>query len=342
MRAVRFHEYGGSDVLRLEEIEAPKPGPGEVSVSVRAAALNHLDVDVRAGISRFPIGLPHTLGIELAGEIDAIGEGVTGWKTGDRVNPYLMGTCGTCKYCTTGRSYLCLSAGFISFATGGAFAEKLVVPAAQLIRIPDGVSFEHAAALQVAFGTAWHMLFTRAGLRVGEKVMVNSVGSGIGSAAVQLAHHAGAFVIGNASSDDKLERARELGMDVGINYKRENVVERVMEITGGDGVDVVYEHVGGENFQFGLDSLTKDGRLVTCGGHAGEVVPFDIIPFFRTQRSIIGSFTYSADEVARCFDLCARGLITPLVHSTFPLEEAAAAMDLMESRTAFGKIILIP
>jgi NADPH:quinone reductase-like Zn-dependent oxidoreductase len=342
MRAVRFNEFGGSDVLRLEQVDDPMPGPGEVSIRVRASALNHLDVDVRAGISRFPVAFPHTLGIEIAGDVEELGEGVTGWQAGDRVNPYLMGTCGTCKYCTTGRAYLCLTPGFISFATGGGYAEKLVVPARQLVRIPDGVSYEQAAALQVAFSTSWHMLFTRAGLRAGERVMVNSIGSGIGSAAVQLAHYAGAFVIGNASSDDKLDRARELGMDVGINYRRENVVERVMEITGGEGVDVVYEHVGGEHFQFGLDSLTKDGRLVTCGGHAGEVVPFDIIPFFRTQRSIIGSFTYGADEVAKCFDLCARGLIAPLVHSTFPLEQAAAAMDLMESRSAFGKILLIP
>jgi NADPH:quinone reductase-like Zn-dependent oxidoreductase len=186
------------------------------------------------------------------------------------------------------------------------------------------------------------MLFTRAGLRAGETVLVNSVGSGIGSAAVQLAHHGGAFVIGTASGDDKLERARGLGMDVGINYKTENVVERVMELTDGVGADVAYEHVGGENFQFALDSLGKDGRLVTCGGHAGEVVPFDIIPFFRTQKSIIGSFVYTSEEVAKCFALCARGKVTPLVHATFPLAEAAAAMDLMETRAAFGKILLIP
>lgn len=342
MKAIRFHEFGGSDVLRLEEVDDPKPGPGEVTVRVRASALNHLDVDVRAGISRFPVTFPHILGIEIAGDIEEIGEGVTGWEPGDRVNPYLMTTCGTCRYCSTGRPHLCLTPGFIGFATGGGYAEKVVVTAKQLIRIPDAVSYEQAAALQVAFGTSWHMLFTRAGLRAGERVLVNSVGSGIGSAAVQLAHHAGAFVIGNASGDDKLEAALKLGMDVGINYKRDDVVERVMEITGGEGVDVAYEHVGGENFQFAFDSLSKDGRLVTCGGHAGEVVPFDIIPFFRTEKRLIGSFTYTAGEVAKCFDLCARGLISPLVHSTFPLDQAAAAMDLMESREAFGKILLIP
>ena len=342
MKAVRFHEFGGSDVLRLEEIEDPVPGPGEVSIRVRAAALNHLDVDVREGISRFPINLPHALGIEVAGEIEEIGEGVDGWQPGDRVNPYIMTPCGECVYCRTGRESLCLSPGFISFTTGGGFAEKLTCPARQLVRVPDGVSMEEAAALQVAFATSWHMLFTRGRLKAGETVLINSVGSGIGSAAVQLAKMAGAFVIGNASSEEKLERARELGMDVGINHATQDVVEEVLQATGGAGADLTYEHVGGELFQKGLDALKKDGRLVICGGHSGEVVPFDIIPFFRTQKSIIGSFVYTRDEISRCFELAGRGEIKPLVHTTFPLEEVKEAMEMMERREHFGKIVLTP
>ncbi len=253
-----------------------------------------------------------------------------------------MAPCGDCVYCRTGRESLCLAAGFISFTTGGGYAEKLTCGARQLVRIPDDVSNEDAAALQVAFATSWHMLFTRAGLRAGESVMINSVGSGIGSAAVQLAKQAGAFVIGNASSHEKLDRARELGMDVGIDHKTENVVERVMEVTDGKGVDVVYEHVGGELFQKGLDALTKDGRLVICGGHSGEVVPFDIIPFFRAQKSVIGSFVYTKTEVEKCFELAAHGRIKPLVHKSFPLEDAAEAMDTMERREHFGKLLLTP
>lgn len=342
MKAVRFHEFGHSDVLRVEEVADPKPGPGEVSIRIRASALNHLDVDVREGTSRFPINLPHTLGIEVAGDIEEIGPDVEGWQPGDRVNPYIMATCGVCRYCKTGRESLCLTPGFISFTTGGGYAEKLTCSARQLVRIPDNVSYEDAAALQVAFATSWHMLFTRAGLRAGETVMINSVGSGIGSAAVQLAKLAGAFVIGNASSQEKLDRARELGLDVGINHRTEDVVARVMEITDGRGVDVVYEHVGGELFQKGLDSLAKDGRLVICGGHSGEVVPFDIIPFFRMQRSVIGSFVYTQTEVETCFELASHGKIKPLVHKTFPLEEARAAMEMMERREHFGKILLTP
>lgn len=342
MKAMRFHEFGHSDVLRLEEVDDPRPGPGEVTVRIRASALNHLDVDVREGVSRFPVNLPHTLGVELAGDVEEVGEGVEGWQPGDRVNPFIMATCGECRYCATGRESLCLAAGFISFTTGGGYAEKVAVKARQLVRIPDNVSYEDAAALQVAFATSWHMLFTRGNLRAGETVMVNSVGSGIGSAAVQLAKLAGAVVIGNASSQEKLDRARELGMDVGINHKTENVVARVMELTDGRGVDLVYEHVGGELFQQGLDSLTKDGRLVICGGHSGEVVPFDIIPFFRAQKSVIGSFVYTKNEVEKCFELAAHGKLRPLVHKTFPLEQAREAMELMERREHFGKILLTP
>jgi len=342
VKAVRFHEFGGIDVLRVEEIEDPRPGPGEVLVRIRASALNHLDVDVRDGTSRFPVQFPHTLGVELAGDVEELGDGVEGWAVGDRVNPYIMDTCGECRYCATGRENLCLAPGFISFTTGGGYAERVVVKARNLIPIPDSVSYEDAAALQVAFATSWHMLFTRGNLRAGETVMINSVGSGIGSAAVQLARIAGAFVIGNASSDEKLDLAQDLGMDEGINHRTEDVVARIMELTDDRGVDLVYEHVGGELFQKGLDSLTKDGRLVICGGHSGEVVPFDIIPFFRGQKSVIGSFTYTREEVKKSFDLAARRLVKPLIHQTFPLDDAGEAMATMERREHFGKLVLVP
>jgi len=341
LKAVVFHEFGTTDVLRVEELPDPGVGAGEVLVDITATALNHLDVDVRQGISRFPVAFPHTLGVEPVGRIAALGAGVEGWAVGDRVAVYLIATCGSCIYCRTGRESLCTApAWFVSMGSGGAYAEKITCKASQLIRIPEGVSDVEAAAGLIAFGTAWHMLITRAGLRSGQTVLINSVGSGIGSAAVQVAKHAGAYVIGNSSRDDKLERAKALGMDVGINYTTQNVVEEVMAATGGEGVDVVYEHVGGELFQNSLDSLKKDGRLVTCGGHAGEVVPFDIIPFFRKQLSIIGSFVFDRAEVETCFALIARGALVPQVAATFPLEQVKEATDLMESREFFGKIVL--
>jgi NADPH:quinone reductase-like Zn-dependent oxidoreductase len=342
MKAIVFHEFGGLDVLQLEDVPDPRPGPGEVLIDVAACALNHLDVDVREGVSRFPVDLPFVLGIEVVGTIAELGEDVEGWQLGDRVMPFLMAVCGECTFCRTGRESLCTSAGFISFSTSGGYAEQLACPVRHLMRVPEELSDEAAAALQIAFGTAWHMLFTRGGLRAGETVMINSVGSGIGSAAVQLAHLAGATVIGNASSDAKLERAAELGMDHGINHTTQDVAAEAMRLTGDRGVDLVYEHVGGELFQKGLDSLAKDGRLVICGGHSGEVVPFDIIPFFRAQKSVIGSFVYTRDEVETCLELARRGKIVPLVHDVFPLADARGAMSTMERREHFGKIVLKP
>lgn len=326
MKAVRFHEFGGSDVLRLEEVDDPTPGPGQVVVRVAACALNHLDVDIREGVSRFPITFPHTNGLEIVGRIETLGEGVDGWQEGDRVAPYLLGGGDV----------------FLGVTAPGGYAEKIACPAGQLVRVPESLADDAAAALQVAFGTSWHMLFNRAKLRVGETVLINSVGSGIGSAAVQLAKLGGAYVLGTSSRDEKLEKAKGLGLDVGINYTTTDVVEAVLDATGGKGVDVVYEHVGGEHFQKGLECLTFGGRLVTCGAHAQEVVDFDIIPFFRSQKSVIGSFVYDLDEFQKVLELADRGQITPLVDSTFPLEQAKEAMERLESREFFGKIVLTP
>jgi NADPH:quinone reductase-like Zn-dependent oxidoreductase len=342
VKAVVFEEFGGPHVLQLKDLPDPEPGPGEVALDVLASALNHLDVDVREGVSRFPVEPPFVPGVEVVGRITALGEGVTGWAVGERVMPYLMATCGECFYCKTGRDSLCLSAGFISFSTSGGYAEKLACSTRHLIRVPERLDDEAAAATQIAFGTAWHMLFTRGRLAPGETVLIHSVGSGIGSAAVQLAKLAGAFVIGNASSDEKLARASEIGLDAGINHQTQDAVEEVMKLTDGRGVDVVFEHVGGELFQKGLDSLAKDGRLVICGGHSGEVVPFDIIPFFRSQKQIIGSFVFDRWEIEKVLDLATRGLIQPLVYKTFPLAEAREAMETMERREHFGKIVLKP
>ena len=177
---------------------------------------------------------------------------------------------------------------------------------------------------------------------IGETVLISSVSSGIASAAVQLAKLGGAYVIGTSSSAEKLDRARELGMNEGIDYTRDDVPARVLELTDGRGVDLVYEHVGGERFADGLGSLAQDGRLVTCGGHSGEVVPVDIIPLFRGQHTIIGSFVYTREELEKVLALGARGLITPIVADTFPLSETRAAIDLMESRDFFGKLIVLP
>ncbi len=326
MKAVRYHEHGGPEVFRVEEVAKPVAAAGEVIVRVRAAAINHVEVDHRAGISRFPITLPHIPGIEFVGEVDEVGPGVEGWAKGDRVTPFLLGSVGK----------------FLGIDSPGGMAEYVAVQAGALVRIPDVISWEDAAALQVAFGTAFHMLFNRAKLKIGETVMINSVGSGIGSAAVQLAKLSGAYVIGNSSGDAKLAKAKGFGLDVGINYRTQDLVAEVKQATGGRGVDVVFEHVGGDMFQKSLEALAFSGRLVTCGGHAEEVVPFDIIPFFRGQKSVIGSFVYDKDEFETCLALCARGQITSLVDSVFSLDGIADAFRRVESREHFGKVVIKP
>jgi NADPH:quinone reductase-like Zn-dependent oxidoreductase len=320
-----MHEFGGRDQLVVDDVPDPEPPPGEVRIKVDVCALNHVDVDIREGISRFEISLPHILGLEVVGRVDSLGTGADGFEVGDRVMPYLLG-----------------GDRFIGVSGPGGFADYVLAPTKQLVRVPEAIPDEQAGALQVAFGTAWHMLFGRGGLRIGETVLINSVSSGIGSAAVQLAHLAGALVIGTSSSQEKLERARRDGMDAGIDYTTEDVRERVMELSRGRGVDLVFEHVGGELFQKAIESLAQNGRMVTCGAHGGEIVPFDIIPFFRAQQTIIGSFVYEREELEKVLDFAARGLLRPLVAQTFALTDAQAAFELLESREFFGKILLRP
>jgi NADPH:quinone reductase-like Zn-dependent oxidoreductase len=325
VKAVRIHEFGGPEVVRHEDVADPVAPPGHVRIKVSACALNHVDVDIRDGVSRFDISFPHILGLEVVGEVDQVGDGVEEFEVGERVMPYLLG-----------------GDVFIGVAGPGGLAEYVIAPPKQLVGVPDKLDDRDAAAIQVAFTTSWHMLYGRGHLMIGETVLINSVSSGIGSAAVQLAKLGGAYVIGTSSSAEKLERARALGMDEGIDYTREDVPARVRELTEGRGVDLVYEHVGGERFADGLGSLAPDGRMVICGGHSGEVVPFDIIPFFRSQLTIIGSFVYSREELEKVLALAARGLIKPLVGGTFPLADTRAAMELMESRDFFGKLVVLP
>lgn len=342
MYAIRFHEFGGPEVLRYEAIPDPTPGQGEVVVRVRACALNHIDIDLRAGVSRFPLQLPHVLGREIAGQIEALGPGVENFAIGERVLVAQAFPCGRCVFCQTGRDHICERLRLPGLNEAGGYAERFVAPADRLFRLPAALSFEAAAATQLAFGTAWHMLITRGGLRSGERVLVNAAGSGIGSAAVQIAVLAGAWVIASAGSDEKLARAREFGAAATINYTRERLDERVLALTNGRGVDLVFEHLGGQSFTASLRCLAKDGRLAVCGAHTGEVVSLDIIPLFRRELRIIGSFGATQEEISRLLDLVAQGRLRPVVFQTFPLEAAAEAHRVMESRRHYGKLVLIP
>jgi NADPH2:quinone reductase len=224
----------------------------------------------------------------------------------------------------------------------GGYAEYIVAPARAVYPLPASVSYEAAAAGQIVFTTAWHMLVTRGGLEAGETVLVSAAGSGVGHAAIQIAKLAGATVVTTAGSDEKLENARADGADHTINYRHEDVTKRTLDLTSGRGVDLVVEHLGGEQFAACLSALRKGGRLVTCGGHAGEVVPLDIIPFFRNEWQVIGSRTGTTQEVRLVMGLIADGRLHPRIHAVLPLAEAAEAHRILESREHFGKVVLTP
>jgi len=342
MRAVRFNEFGDRDVVELVEVPAPEPGRGEVAVRVTAAAINRFDLQVREGSAGFPIPLPWIGGMEAVGTVCDLGEGVEGWAIGDRVLRDVTDCCGACRHCRSGREWRCVRGALTQASVSGGFAEILVCNARRLVALPDEVPDVTAAAVQMSYGTAWHMLITRAGLRPGEVVLVSSVGSGVGAAAADIAGHAGAFVIGTASTDEKLALASARGLDAGINYRSADVAAEVRRITAGEGADVAVEHVGGAAFSDALESLAMDGRLVTCGWHAGGKVELDLMRLVRGRRQIIGSVNRTLDDLQRCLELVARGRLTPAVAATFPLEALRDGVALVEDRAAFGKVVITP
>lgn len=286
MKAVRFHEYGDAGVLRCEDAAEPEVGPRDVLVRVRSVGLNHVDIDMRNGTSRLPLKLPHTLGLEAAGDVAAVGAEATELAEGDRVTPLYQIACRRCGPCLAGRQQFCEALEMLGIQRPGAYAEYVAVPAHAVVRIRDGMSYDDAASVQTTFATAWHCLVTRANVRPGETVLISAAGSGVGSSGIQVARRAGARVITSAGSDAKLERARELGADVCVNYTRERLTDAVLEATDGRGVDAVLEHVGGEVFTGSLSAVAIGGRVVVCGGHAGEVVPLDLIELFRREWSV--------------------------------------------------------
>lgn len=340
MKAVRFHEHGSPSVLRYEDASEPKPGPGEVLLRVRACGINHVDLDIREGVSRFPLPFPHTLGIEVAGEVAVPDRADTRWKAGDRVTVNFILYCRNCVPCRSGQDNICEGRKMLGVGLPGGYAEYVVAPSHCLLPLPAGLSYEHAAATQVAFGTSWHMLITMAKLTAGESVLINSAGSGIGSAAVQIAKLIGARVLATVGTNTKMEAIRKLGADEVWNYQTQNIIEEVRRATRSHGVEVVYEHVGGEILQQSLECVSVCGRIVTCGAHAGEVVPLDIIPLFRKQIALIGCYTATSREIDTALALVGEGKLTPVIHSILPLAEARQAHELIASRRHVGKVVL--
>ena len=341
MKAVIFSEFGGSDRLELRDVPTPTPGHGEVRVRVRAASLNHLDIWTRSGAFGGHIPLPHIGGCDAAGEVVAVGEGVTRFDVGDKVAVAPGIGCGHCEFCLHGTDSLCATYRVFGFTQQGGFAEYAVVEARQLVAVGDALTYEEWTSLGVAYLTAWHMLFTRAQLRPGERVLVHAAGSGVGMAAIQLAAMAGARVFTNSASDAKLARARkELGAEASANYDTEDVAAAVRAWTDGRGVDVVIDHIGPATWQTNLEVLRKGGRLVNCGVTSGPAIELQFRPVYARQISVLGSYLGHRHEFESVLRMAESGRLRPIVDRVFPLEKLAEAQDTMEGRGHFGKIVI--
>ena len=342
MQAVRFHEHGGPEVLKFEAALDPKVAANEILVRVKACALNHLDLWLRRGVSDWKLPLPHIAGSDVSGEVAELGSLVNRVKTGERVLLSPGISCGQCEACSKGLDSACRNYTVLGVFVDGGYAELVKAPEANAIPIPGDLSFDEAAAVPLVFLTAWHMLFTRAQLRPGEDVLVIGAGSGVGSAAIQIAKAVNARVIATAGADWKLEKARALGADEVINHSRQAISAEVKRFTEKRGVDVIVEHVGAAVWEECFNSLATYGRLVTCGVTSGGEVKLNLQGLFGRQRSVMGSFMGGKAELLEALKLIARRKLKAVIDSAFPLREAAAAQRKMESREFFGKILLHP
>lgn len=340
MKAVFFEKHGGPDVLQYGDRPDPEPGPGEVRVAIRAAALNHLDIFVRDGIPDVP--LPQIPGGDGAGVVERLGEGVSGWTPGDRVliQPGLYD--GTCEFCLAGEQSLCVRYRIVGEHVAGTFAELAVVPSRNLYRIPDAMTYARACAFPLAYQTAWRMVLGRAAVRPGETVLIHGAGGGAAGAALEIARLAGARVIATTSDDEKAARAREAGAELVIDYKKEDVGAVVRRHTAKRGVDVIVDTTGEATWMTSLRAAAKGGRIVTCGATTGPNPKEEIRLIFWKQLSILGSTMANEREFRALYDTVAAGRLRPRIDSVHPLSRAAEAYARMESGRQHGKVVLVP
>jgi NADPH:quinone reductase-like Zn-dependent oxidoreductase len=341
MKAIRFHTHGGPEVLTYEDAPDPVARPGHVVVRVAACALNHLDLFQRNGLERVTIPLPHISGADVAGTIDHVGEDVRDLTIGQRVMLQPGLSCGTCARCLSAQDFLCASYDVLGYQSEGGYAERVAVPAANIIPIPDHVDSVSAAAFPLTFLTAWHMLFAKGSLLPDDIVLVVAAGSGVGQAAVQIAKSARARVLATARGEAKCAQAVTLGADDVIDSTREDVAKRVKALTGGRGVDIVIDHVGAATWGSSVRSLAKGGRLVTCGATTGFETTLDLRHLFARQLTFAGSYMGSKAELLQAAAGFFDGRYAPVIDSTFPLRDAAEAQRRLEAGAQFGKIVLV-
>lgn len=332
------------DDRRLEAVDLPPPPPparGEATVRIRAVALNHIDVWGWRGMAFAKRKMPLVIGAEASGEVEAVGEGVSSLMPGQLVSIYGARTCGLCRHCREGRDNLCEHvSGVHGFHLDGFAQEKVNLPARLLVPAPTGVDEIGAAVAPVTFGTVEHMLFDNARLEPGETILVHAGGSGIGSAAIQLARRMGCTVITTVGSDDKIEKARALGADHVINYREDRFEGAVRKITKKKGVDVVFEHVGADTWAGSMLSMKRGGRLVTCGSTSGVSTPMNLMQLFQQQLKIFGSFGCRMENMADAMQKMAAGLVRPVIDTEVGFDDIGRALERMEGRDVFGKIIL--
>ena len=340
MKAVRFHEHGDIDRLVYEDVPDPTPGPGEVVVRVKACALNYLDVWERRGLPGVKLPLPHISGADVAGIVDSVGAGVRHVAAGDKtlVCPGL--SCMQCEFCFKGEDNRCRQYSVLGYITDGGYAELVKVPAVNALPYPERLEFAQAAAIPLVFMTAWHMLVHRCRIQAGEDVLILGAGSGVGSAAIQIAKFFHARVITTAGSEAKLKKAKELGADYMIDHSTQKIREEVRKITAKRGVDIVFEHVGAATWEESLGSLAPHGRLVTCGATTGYDARLDLRHLFAKQITLLGSYMGSKHELLEVLKLVQSGVFQPVVSEIFPLKDAARAQSQMEDRKHFGKLVL--
>jgi NADPH:quinone reductase-like Zn-dependent oxidoreductase len=341
LKTVRIHEHGGSDKLLYEDAEDPKlTSPAEAIVSLRAAALNRIDIWTRRGVTGIEVSFPHILGADGAGIVVEIGSAVRNVKVGDAVCLYAPSGCERCEFCLTDRDFMCIHLRALGERLQGTYAEYVKLPAKNCFPIPAGLSFEEAAAFPLVYITVWRMLVTNAQLRPGEHVLILGVGGGIASAALQIAKQMGAHVTVTSSSDEKISMARNWGADHGINYLKADFSKEARALTGKRGVDVVVDCVGGESWTKSLAALGKGGRLVTCGATTGANPPADLTRIFWNQLKILGSTLGSREEFRQVLALMQAGNLRPIIDQLYPLQEAAEAHRRLERGEQFGKIVL--
>ena len=342
MRALVFYEHGGPEQLRYTSVPEPVVGPHEALIEVKAVALNHLDLWVRAGIPGLKLAMPHIGGSDVAGVVAAVGEEVDSVWVGRRVviNPSLG--CGHCEQCLAGQQCLCSRFGVFGEHTPGGLAEYAVAPATNLYPIPDGFAFPEAAAVPLAYQTAWRALIGQARLQAGERVLILGAGGGVASAAIQIAHLAGAYVYAVTSTAEKERRAIELGADETINYRETDFSKEVWRRTGKRGVHVVLENVGPATWAGSVRALGKGGRLVTFGATTGRFAETDLNSLYWNQISLIGSTMANDAEFRTVMGLVFSGKLRPIVDRVMPLSAGAEAQRLLEAGEQFGKIVLEP